>query len=316
MQPCKIKNYADCYQYSKGGYEKRIYKFFIESKILDKSSEAFEDIKFSIKKMAPSPCVADALESPNVILLYHPEPLTRAFKVFTAKDLKSGDNKLKVFIDISDIISTAKGSIAIDVKNIDKLVSFLTSAVTLLIYYSHPEKLINNSKLMKCGTECFAELFSYVIDWLRVSGIERMKEKCMYMSSLYFHMSIMGREYSKSVETLSKSISKISLKDIEILDIMLPSDTYNGIDTFIPAVAKVINSDGLRLDNFIMKWTTLFGSGTHFGVEYFPAFSSIITNVYNGSYLVTGQKVVEKVCGRSIVEYASTLLSIGNELRI
>lgn len=315
MQPCKVKNYADCYQYSKGEYEKRIYKFFIESKILDKTSEAFEDIKFSIKKLSPAPCVSDTLDSPNVILLYHPDPMPRAFKVFTAKDLKSGDNKLKVFIDISDIVYTGKGSVTIDSKNIDKLISFLTSALVMRIYYSHPDKLVNSSRLMKSGTTCFAEMFSYVIDWLRVSGVERMKEKCMYMSSLYFQMNIMGREYTNSIETLAKTISKISSKDVEYLDLMLPGDTYNSIDKFIESVAKVINSDGLKLDNFIMKWTTLFGSGTHFGVEYFPAFSSIITNVYNGSYLVTGQKVVEKVCGRNIVEYTQEVFRIGNEFK-
>lgn len=313
MQPCKIKNYSDCYQYSKGEYEKGVYKFFMESKIIDKNSEAFEDIKFSIKKMSPSACVANTLDSPNVILLYHSNPMPRAFKVFAAKDLKSGDNKLKVFIDMSDIISTKDGTITVDPRNIDKLVSFLTSALTMRIYYSHPDKLINSFKLMKSGTKCFAEMFTYVIDWLRMSGVERMREKCMYMSSVYFQMNIMGREYSDYIESLAKSISNISSKDIELLDVMLPDDTYSSIDKFIDAIAKVLRSEGLKMDNFIGTWTKLFGPGTHFGVEYFPAFSTIITNVYNGSYLIVGQKIIEKICGRDIVDYTTTLFSIGNQ---
>lgn len=314
--PYKIKNYSDCYQYGVGQYEKNIYKYFIESKIIDKNSETFDDIRFSIKKMSPAACVSDTLDSPNVILLYHSNPLPRAFKVFTAKDLKSGDNQLKVFIDMSDIISTKSGSVTVDPRNIDKLVSFLTSAMMMRIYYSpHPDKLFNSVKLMRTSTECFAEMFTYVIDWLRISGVDRMKEKCMYMSSLYYHMSILGRDYTDSVESMAKQVSKISSKDIEVLDIMLPDDTYNNIDTFINAVSIAIKAEGLKIDNFIGKWIHLFGPGTQFGVEYFPAFSSILTNTYNGSYLVTNQKTVEKICGRNIVDYSTTLFSIGNEFK-
>ena len=310
----RIKNFSDCYQYSVGEYEKNIYKFFIESKIIDKTTETFEDIRFSIKKLSPSACVADTLDSPNVILLYHSNPLPRAFKVFTAKDLKSGDNKLKVFIDMSDIISTKTGSVTIDPRNIDKLVSFLTSAMMMRIYYSHPDKLFNSIKLIKTSTECFAEMTTYVIDWLRISGVDRMREKCMYMSSLYFQMCVMGREYSSSIETIAKQISKISSKDIELIDVMLDSNAYTNIKNFVESLSKVLKAEGLKLDNFIGKWIHLFGPGTQFGPEYFPSFSSIITNTYNGSYLVTNQKTVEKICGRSIIEYTATLFGIGNDL--
>lgn len=314
--PFKIKNYSDCYQYGVGNYEKNIYKFFIESKVIDKVGEAFDDIRFSIKKMSPAACVADTLDSPNVVLLYHANPLPRAFKVFAAKDLKSGDNQLKIFIDMSDIISTKTGSVTVDTRNIDKLVSFLTSALTMRIYYSpYADKLFSSVKLMRTSTQCFAEMFTYVIDWLRISGADRMREKCMYMSSLYFNMGVLAREYSSSIETLAKQISNITAKDIEILDLMLPEDAYTNISSFIDGVSKVIKAEGLKLDNFIGKWIHLFGPGTQFGVEYFPAFSSILTNVYNGSYLVTNQKTVEKICGRSIVEYTTTLLSIGTEFK-
>lgn len=312
--PFVIKNYSDCYQYGVGNYEKNVYKFFIESKVIDKVGETFDDIRFSIKKMAPAACVADTLDSPNVVLLYHSNPLPRAFKVFTAKDLKSSDNQLKVFIDMSDIISTKTGSVTVDPRNIDKLVSFLTSAMMMRIYYSpHPDKLFNSVKLMKTATECFAEMFTYVIDWLRISGAERMREKCMYMSSLYFNMNVLGREYTSSIESMAKQISKITTKDIEVLDIMLPENTYTDLNGFIQGVSKVIRAEGLKLDNFIGKWIHLFGPGTQFGVEYFPAFSSILTNVYNGSYLVTNQKTVERICGRNIVDYTTTLLSIGSQ---
>lgn len=314
-EPYVIKNFSDCYQYNVGGYEKEIYKFFIESKIIDKGTESFEDIRFSIKKLAPYACVAETLDSPNVILLYHANPLPRAFKVFAAKDLKSGDNKMKVFIDMSDIISTKTGSVTVDPRNIDKLVSFLTSALMMRIYYSHPERLFGNSTIIKTGTACFAEMVSYVIDWLRITGVDRAREKCMYMSSVYYNMSVLGREYSNSIEAVAKQISNISTKDIELIDVMLSKNSYDDIKAFIESLSVALRADGLKMDNFMGKWLHLFGPGTQFGVEFFPAFSSIITNVYNGSYLVTNQKTIEKICGRNIVEYTTALLRVGNDFK-
>lgn len=315
MQPYKIKNYPDCVQYVKGGYEKNVFKFLMESTIIDKSSEAFDDIRFAVRKMSPAACVAETLESPNVILVYHANPLPRAFKVFAAKDLKSGDKKLKVFIDMSDLISTKTGVVTVAMSNIDKLVSFLTSALLIRIYYGSPDLIYNNSNFIKLGTSCFANLFSYIIDYLHISGVDRVKEKTTYLSSIYYNMNIMGREYTESVESIAKQISKISLKDIELLDIAMPADAYTNIEKFIEALSKVLKADGLKFSNFLDTWVRMIGVGTHFGLEYYPAFSTIITNVYNGSYLVSNQKLVDKICGKDIVAYTKTLLSIGDRIR-
>ena len=142
--PYKIKNYSDCYLYNIGRYDQNIFKYFMASKIIDKNTSAFEDIKFTVKRLAPSPSFINTLESPNVVLLYHGNPLPRAFKVFTAKDLKSGDKKLKVFIDMSDLISTKSGDVEIHPANMDKFISLLGTAVMMRIYYSFPDRIFNN----------------------------------------------------------------------------------------------------------------------------------------------------------------------------
>lgn len=314
MAPYKVKNYSDCYLYSIGRYEQNIYKFFIESEIINKDTPAFEDIKFSVKKLSPSMALNNTLDSPNVILLYHANPLPRAFKVFTAKDLKSGDKQLKVFIDMSDLVKTGNGSVEIHPANMDKFISYLTSALMMRIYYSYPEKLLNNSKLIDSANACFAELFTYVIDWLRISGVDRMREKCMYIASIYFQTCILNKDYTDSIEMRAKSISKITAKDIELLDIRMPDGAYKDINNFISAVGKILNADGLKLDNFIEKWLHLFGAGTQFAVEYFPALSTMITNTYNGSYM-NNQKTIEKICGRSIVDFTTALFSIGSTFK-
>lgn len=313
--PYKIKNYSDTYLYGVGRYEQNIFKFFMASKVIDKNSEAFEDLRFNVKKLSPNTSIADTLDSPNVVLLYHDNPLPRAFKVFAAKDMKSGDKKLKVFIDMSDIISTKSGKIDVHPANMDKFISFLAAAMMMRVYYSYPDKLFNSNRLMDSGTRCFADLVTYVIDYLRISGVDKLREKCKYMAAMYFQLNVLGREYTQSIETRAKNISGLSAKDIEVIDVML-SDTnaYKDIKEFIAAISKVIRAEGLKLDVFVEKWISLFGSGTQFATEYFPAFSKMITDAYLGSYL-NNQKTIEKVCGRSIVEYSVTLFNIGGELR-
>ena len=53
-------------------------KYFMASKIIDKNTNAFEDIKFTVKRLAPSPSFINTLESPNVVLLYHDNPITES----------------------------------------------------------------------------------------------------------------------------------------------------------------------------------------------------------------------------------------------
>lgn len=312
--PYKIKNYSDCYLYGIGRYDQNVFKYFMASSVINTNDPAFEDIKYNVKRLSPSPSFINTLESPNVMLLYHSNPLPRAFKVFTAKDLKSGDKKLKVFIDMSDLISTKSGKVEIHPANMDKFISLLGTAVMMRIYYSYPDKLFNSSTLMDSATRSFAKLFTYVIDYMRISGVDRMRDKVEYMSSIYFQTCVCGREYSESIERRAKIVSGISAKDVELIDVRLDADAYKNIDTFVKAIAKIINADSLKLDNFIEKWLKLFGSGTQFATEYFPAFSKMLTDTYVGAYM-NNQKTIEKIVGRDIVTYSTNLFRIGEDLR-
>jgi hypothetical protein len=44
-------------------------------------------------------------------------------------------------------------------------------------------------------------------------------------------------------------------------------------------------------------------------MEYFPAFSAMITDAYNGGYL-NQQKTIEKVCGAEMVEYSKQVITL------
>ena len=99
-----------------------------------------------------------------------------------------------------------------------------------------------------------------------------------------------------------------------MVSMQLTDDCFNNINTFIANIAKVIRAEGLKLDNFIEKWVFLYHSGTQFATELYPAFSTMITNAYGGAYL-NNQKLIEKICGKSMVNYTTTLLRLGSELK-
>jgi hypothetical protein len=89
---------------------------------------------------------------------------------------------------------------------------------------------------------------------------------------------------------------------------------FKNIYTFVEALAKVLRIEGqLKLDNVIEKWGWVYGSGTQYGTELYTSFASILTNAYVGSY-INNQKTIEKVLGRTLVEFTNALFKVGSEL--
>ena len=55
----------------------------------------------------------------------------------------------------------------------------------------------------------------------------------------------------------------------------------------------------------------IYGIGTAFALEFFPAFSAMLTDAYVGCY-INNQKTIEKIVGRDMTEYTKTILRIGD----
>ena len=66
----------------------------------------------------------------------------------------------------------------------------------------------------------------------------------------------------------------------------------------------------LTLDTIVEKWMYVYGTGTVFALELFPAFSNMITDSFVGAY-INNQKTIEKVAGTGMVTFTKTILTIG-----
>lgn len=310
----KVKNFGDSYLYNVGNFEKTLMTFMMSAEIIDKNHPSFEDIKYEVKRRQVTSSLMKVLMSDNIILLRGNVGLSRAFKVFAAKDIISGDNRTKVFIDVSDIIKSTDGNYTIQARNVDILVSHLLNAMNTFIYWIKPDRLLNDTTLVDAGTRAFSDMFTYVIDYLRIGGVDNVRERTKYLSALYYQCGLLCKDLTDSVRNRARKLSGISQREADIIETLMGNDPFKDINTFIIALSKVLRIEGeLKLDNFIERWAFIFGSGTQYGTELYTSFASIITNAYVGAY-INNQKTIEKVLGRTLTEFTNALFKIGSGL--
>jgi hypothetical protein len=310
MDNMPIKNYSNTYLYSQGNYEKKIFEFIMRGEQINKEDSSFDDIRYEVKKRQVASCLIKVLDSKNVILLRANEAMPRAFKVFAAKDIKAGETAgLKIFIDVTEIIKFTNGRYSYNHNDIDVLVSYLLSALNHIIYYSDPKRILMNASIIDSGANAFTNLFYYILDYMRISGALNMKEKCAYLTTLYYQINILGKELDDTTRGRALKISQLSDREAQIIDIQLDKDSMTNIKFFIANISKIFKFDKLTLEAFMDKWVYLYGTGTQFALELYPAFSTMITNAYVGAYL-NNQKSIENKAGRYMVEFTKTLISI------
>lgn len=310
-----VKNFTKTYLYTKSGeYETKLINFIMKSERIDKGSVEFQDIKMQVKRRQVTSILYNVLESENVVLLHSSSPMPKSFKVTCMKDIKT-DAKLKVFIDVSSIFR--KGNNGWDCISIDTFVSYILSAMTTYIYFKQPNKILINANCTKHGTTAFSQLVTHIINYLyKINIIEAKRDKCIYLSSLYYLSNVIGNgsiNVSESDKALAKKISKLSDREIEIITMDLQRDDFLNIRTFVDCLSRILVLDKLTVDLFMEKWIYLYGPGTHFGTEYFPAFASILTDAYVGAY-INNQKTIEKIAGSEMVDFTKSIFRIGENV--
>lgn len=309
----KIKNFGQSFLYSKADYGKEISSYIIKAERIDKDSKEFDNVKYIIQRNQVTSYLSKFLEK-KALVLTTGQLMPLSFKAFTAKDIRY-DNQTKVFVDCTGLITkNENGEYTISNANIDTFIAYLLAAMNTIIYSAKPSLLTNNTTLLNTGTECFAKLFTNIIDYMRIGGVDHVREKTLYLSSLYYQFGVLLKDDTPTVYQRALKISGLSSREADMLSVKVPAASYDNINTFITALARVLNVEGeLKLDNFIEKWVFLYKGGTHFGTELYPSFANMLIYSYMGSYIVN-QKTIEKILGRSMVDFCKTLFKVGGEV--
>lgn len=326
--PTDLKTYSDTYLYQKYSlYNKRLTDAIMKDPLIEKTDESFKDVIYEIKRSRVSSALLTILTSRNTMLLNCIDPLPRAFKVFVARDIKSKERNIKVFIDCTGVITKDK-KYSQYVINETKLISYLINAGMSMLYHKNFNGIIRASNIVIYSTEAFSKLFTFVIDYLtKVSIQESSKIKVLYLSAMYFLCNSLDFDPDeKRTMDIAKKVSGISEREANMLNILITriedkklekvkarnsDNPYENIKIFIQALRKVMhfNEKVITPDMVVERWMAQYGPGTVFGLEYFPAFSAMVTDAYIGGYL-NQQKTIEKVLGTTLVEYSKEAIYI------
>jgi len=312
MNRTNAKSFRESYIYSKSDYDSIIYEIMMKYPRVDKTDDNFKDIIYSVKKRQKSSAIVNVLNNNNIILVSQPaKPAPKSFKAFAGRDARN-DNAIKIFIDISDIIRNDNGEWVVYTQNgIDVFISRILSAMTNYLYVMDPRRLINNSSLTANGTEAYARLFTNIMDLLyKVSVDEQMKAKIMYLSARFYTINVLQLDpNSSSAINIPKKISNIADSQISVMNIY-EEDLYTNFKTFIDGLNKILKLSNLDTQAFTDKWVHMYHHCTIFGLEMFPTFATMLTDVYVGAY-INNQKTIEKIVGSRLVDFTRTIMSIG-----
>lgn len=320
-----IKSYSDAYLYQKfPNYSKDITNAIMKDPVLDKATDSFQDVIYEVKRSKVSESLVNILQSRNVIFLECEDPMPRVFKVFAARDIRSKDRNIKIFIDCTNVITKSKKSAELIV-DATKLISYLINAGMTMIYHKSYSTIIRRNNIVTGATENFAKCFTFIVDYLaKVSIQESSKIKVMYLSSMYFLEGVLQLGDMNKSKAIAKKIAGISDRESTMLDILLDKAStpvgvhkgedpspYENIKIFINALREVMhfNKKVISTDMIVERWMIQYGPCTALALEYFPAFSAMMTDAYIGGY-INSQKTIEKVCGTSMVTYSKSVIDL------
>ena len=306
------KTYAQTYLYRQfPQYEKMMLEGIMQGERIDVNDDKFANIMYDVKRRQVSSDLIKVLKSKNTVLIRPAKTLPKAFKVFVAKDIKN-DKKEKVFIDVSDCIFDKNGEYVCN--HIDWIIAYLITAMNSYIYALMPNKVLSNQSIIRDGAEAFSSMFSYILDRIyKISTVQSLRKRIEYISAMYYQINILGKDYSKqmeSIKAIAMKVSNIEPRDAQIVDLQLEEGCFNTLLTFTDNLNRIFKFKDLKVSIIVDKWMQSFGTGTVFGLEFYPAFAMMLTNTYVGGY-IDNQLTIEKITGQSMVKMTKSILQIG-----
>lgn len=314
VKNAKVKNFSDTFLYNKGSYKNALFEYIMHADRVDKKDPSLDKLRMDLKTQKTSNTLLKVFDSANTVLCIAEKAMPRAFKVMVAKDVKEGGS-LKVFIDLTGIVSKVNGEYTYNIQDFNNIVAYLMGGMHSLIYYSAPSKVINKNELMTSACKCFTSLVYYVTDYMGATRDASNKGKLMYYYAKYFHKCLLDMDDTESLENRSKRIAGIADTEVAVVDLILEKvkDPYKDLNSFTQGIAAITRKDDFKVDPLVEKWMWCLGTGTQFGLELYTSFANILIYTYVNSYLFN-KKTVEKIVGRDLVDYMHSMLSMAEEV--
>ena len=308
----KPRNFADCSLYGKSNAEgynagKQLAEFIITGQRINYGDASFKLIRDNLKSRVNAAVLYRLLQRGNIIFVIAKQELPAAFKIMYAKDIK-GTKQKAIFLDVTGLIYEEGGMF--HCKDIDKFSTYLLGILANHLYYIDNDRLMRNSNLQKRSVSAFCKMFCEILNYFRITGYLENKERIFYITGIYFAYTVMGLDIN-TARKVSMVANKISDQDAKASDYYyVMEDDFNDIETFCKSIISTFKLTGLTINTVLEKWVSLYGKGTHFALELYPAFLQTIVYAYSGTYL-NNWKRIESVTGNDMVEITNIILKAG-----
>jgi RNAse (barnase) inhibitor barstar len=147
----------------------------------------------------------------------------------------------------------------------------------------------------------------------KISSVPNIKKRVQFLSAIYYQVNLLMKDldkYQDSIVANAIRVSDIDQRDARYMMTIVDKTAFSNIDTFVAFLRDNLDLKDFKTANVIALWMNCFGTGTVFGLEYFPAFSTMMTNTYVGGYL-DQQLTIEKIAGPLLVDFVKSIFQIG-----
>lgn len=236
--------------------------------------------------------------------------LPSAFKIFYGRDPRSASRHKAIFVDVTGLIYEQNG--VFYCKDIDKFSTYLLGVLANYLYYLDNSKLLRNGNLQRASVSAFCKMFGGLLDYLRVTGYLENRPRILYITGVYFGTNVMGLDMA-TARKVSMIANKLTPQEAKAADYYyVAEDEFIDIDTFCNSIINTFKLKDLTTGVVLDRWYFLYGKGTHFALELYPAFLQTVLYAYSGTYL-NNWKRIESVIGRDMTDIATMILKIGSE---
>lgn len=297
----KNKKISECYVYSKSAVFFKVVDAIKTAPRIDKNTKEFvEDVALEVKRSKAPSYILKILTSANTVLYKPTTPLARVAKVVCAKDFTEKGTHIKVFIDISNVITKNEATGRYKVQ-VDVLIAYLVSAKTNMVYYKLENAFTSKSSYMAIASSIYAKLFTNLIDYVgNISVIPGNKQKMRFYAAKFFLINVMQLTNEDKINSIAAKACEAKELEAKAFDVVTNDEDFKTIESFVALVKKIFKLDKLTVSLVIEKWMYLYGPATIMAIEFLPAFITMITDAYCGVYL-NNQKSIEKIIGKELV---------------
>ena len=311
----KPKTFAGCSLYAKTNAEgltaeKQLIDFLLNGQRINYGDPSFKNIRDNLKSRVNAAVLYRLLQNGGINFVIAKRELPSAFKIFYAKDPRSASRHKAIFVDVTGLIYEQNG--VFYCKDIDKFSTYLLGVLANYLYYLDNSKLLRNGNLQRASVSAFCKMFGGLLDYLRVTGYLENRPRILYITGVYFGTNVMGLDMA-TARKVSMVANKLTAQEAKAADYYyVAEDEFIDIDSFCNSIINTFKLKDLTTGVVLDRWYFLYGKGTHFALELYPAFLQTVLYAYSGTYL-NNWKRIESVIGRDMTDIATMILKIGSE---